>query len=190
MWHAETRSARRWGPDGRWRNQLMGFEMMIAHPDTAPPAVRPVRRHPRIRELVATFGDAPTVYLMARLIDFRAPCYDDALGWIRAQLPQANIQSPRELFRSNGEWLARWPTLLAEIHVGIVVSAGYIGPGVAKELRELAARDLPLLWLRAEPDRLKLVSRFRAQHRSNEAWYYGYLTEHSQIPRYHPELAL
>ena len=148
------------------------------------------RQHPRMRELAETIGATPTVYLMARLIDFREPCYDEALAWIHEQLPTAEIHSPRELFRNTGEWLAAWPDLVGRIHLGIVVTARYIGPGVAKELRELAARDTPLLWLRAEPDRLKLVSRFRAQHRSNEALYYGYLTEHSQIPRYHPEIAL
>ena len=147
-------------------------------------------RHPHVRELVSQIGEAPTVYLMARLVDYHDPWYDGALDWIRAQLPEATIQSPRELFRTNREWLARWPTLVNEIQFGLVVTARYIGPGVVKELRGLAARDVPLLWLRVEPDRLRPVSRFRAQHRSHEAWYFGYLTEDDQIPRFCPALAL
>ncbi len=131
----------------------------------------------------------PTVYLMARLVDYHDPCYDAALTWIHAQLPQAITQSPRELFRSNRDWRERWTSLVQDIHVGIVVTERYIGPGVAQELHDLADRDVPLLWLRAEPGRLRLVARFRAYRWSHEAWYFGYLTEDDQLPRFHPDVA-
>ena len=109
------------------------------------------RPHPRIRDLCQIVGTTPTVYLMARVLDMDDVLYDEALGWLARQLPTATLLSARDEWTSTADWLARWPEWHPRVGAGVVVTVPAtdhaVGRGVVRELRDLAARRVPLLWL-------------------------------------------
>jgi hypothetical protein len=65
------------------------------------------------------------------------------------RFPAAVVLSPRELFHSNGHWLAQWSLILPTLDtlVFIADAQGWIGRGVHKEIFDAASLAIPVLLL-------------------------------------------
>ncbi len=149
-------------------------------------------RHPYLRDLVSRLGEAPLVYVMARLCDFGSPMEAAALRWLAEHFPHASIRPARDCWRDTEHWLSEWPAFAPTVQLGVVVTASHIGPGVARELCDLSRLGKLLLWLRWEKERIEPYARFRVEpHILTSPTHYGYLTAHPPVgERFMPILSI
>lgn len=144
------------------------------------------------QQLVSRVGDAPTIYLMARIGDYPTPVYNDALRYLAQTFPLANILPARDLWRSTRHWLTRWPAFQTSIHLGIVASTGPIGPGVARELFDLSLRGVPLAWFTGDDanSSCPLQARFRVLLTDGlSSTRFGILRRSTTTPDFEPTLS-
>lgn len=119
-------------------NERCSIKMSIPTSQKSHLSVRPqIRIHPSPMEIV---------YVMARICDYDTALYDDALAYLRLRFSAARIIPARGLWTSSRHWRRAWPSFQRAVGQGVVVSAGWIGPGVARELVDLAACSVPLFW--------------------------------------------
>jgi len=91
---------------------------------------------------------ARLVYCAAPLSTFATPYYAALVAVCRAHFPDYRVYSPADELRSTKQWLREWPRQLANIAVLAFITddAGRVGAGVYREVRDAAARGIPILF--------------------------------------------
>ncbi len=91
----------------------------------------------------------PAVYVASPLGTYHSPRYDRLLKVVRRQFPRGRVIPARGLFRDSNHWRSAWPILLSSISILVFFPdvCGWIGFGVWRELRDVAALGRPVFLL-------------------------------------------
>jgi len=90
------------------------------------------------------------VYVASSLSTYTTPAYDRNIEHIAGLFPDAEILAPRDLFRSNADWLRKWPGIVSQIDALVFFedADGWIGLGVWTETHDALAHGIPVSLLR------------------------------------------
>lgn len=92
-----------------------------------------------------------TVFVMCPITCYETPHYRQSAERIRALMGNTNILFPSGLWKSNEDWLNRWPAISHTVRVGIVFGepgTALVGKGVVHEAATLERQHVPVYWLR------------------------------------------
>lgn len=93
----------------------------------------------------------PLIYVSSPVTSYQSPLYEANLKLIAARWPTAEIIAARDHYKSNQDWLARWPTEHKQYSGCVFFSyEGVVGKGVVTELKDLDANNTPILYLTCE----------------------------------------
>lgn len=93
------------------------------------------------------------VYVACPLSTMDTPRYNTMLSRIRELVPDAQLLSARDLFRSNADWRARWPALLPTLDAVVFFddAEGCIGAGTEQEISDAWRVGIPVFFLPSPP---------------------------------------
>jgi hypothetical protein len=103
----------------------------------------------RRKQASAPVSGRLAVYLSCPVTEFHSERYGAMRSLALTHFPDAELQEPRTLFRSRKDWILRWPELLNSIHAVVFFAdpAGWIGRGVALEIDDAQALNVPVWYL-------------------------------------------
>ncbi len=89
------------------------------------------------------------VYFACPVPEFHAPRYDRMRQFVLAHYGDIQLFEARQLFTSSAHWLAEWPKLLPTLDEVVFFASvsGYIGRGVAIEIRDARRQRIPVHYL-------------------------------------------
>lgn len=103
----------------------------------------------------SALADSAAVYVIGRIVDYETPEYARAVAWAARQFPASQIVPARGHWASSADWLSEWPAFARSVAVGIIVTGPtpVVGRGVWREIEDLTALGVPVIWLHAEAGR-------------------------------------
>jgi hypothetical protein len=91
------------------------------------------------------------IYVSSPMTAYTLPLYDENLKLIRERWCTAEIVPARGHYDSNGDWLKKWEAEKGGYSGCVFFShQGVVGKGTVKEVADLDALNVPILYLRSD----------------------------------------
>lgn len=128
--------------------------------------------------------ERPRIYVMGRIVDYDSAFYPRAVRWTEQRFPACEVVPARGLWPSTPAWLTGWPSFAATVGLGIVVTGpgDVIGRGVWREVEDLTAWKIPMLWLKCGVSRVTPVPAPVVRQLPGDDWNSWATVERARVP--------